>query len=134
MTPVSAWCPRCGETKPAAQFPRNRSTRSGLATYCKPCHAEITRKNIKRLYGGGRQFHLKRRYGLSEQDVESMKLRQDGRCAICKVAEPSHVDHDHKTSQVRGLLCFNCNRALGYFEDDLERLAVAAVYLEGGAG
>ena len=63
-----------------------------------------------------------------------MNLRQDGRCGVCKVAEPSHVDHDHKTSQVRGLLCFNCNRALGYFEDDLERLVAAAIYLEGGPG
>jgi hypothetical protein len=42
---------------------------------------------------------------------------QCGTCAVCD-AKPEHVDHDHKTGEVRGVLCFNCNQALGNVRDD----------------
>jgi hypothetical protein len=45
-----------------------------------------------------------------------------------------HVDHDHRTNQVRGMLCFNCNRGLGYLDDDLVTLYRAADYLESHGG
>ncbi len=59
---------------------------------------------------------------------------QGGGCAICgkrpgKVS--LHVDHDHETGEVRGLLCVGCNNALGQFRDDLELLARASDYLVG---
>lgn len=58
---------------------------------------------------------------------------QGGMCAVC--VQPlsiskSHVDHDHGTGGVRGILCFNCNGGLGQFKDDPERLRRAAQYLE----
>ncbi len=76
------------------------------------------------------------RYGISREDWDAMLDRQGGKCAICK-GEPHpnhhgrrfHVDHCHATNRIRGLLCGNCNTALGLFKDDPERLASAIAYL-----
>jgi hypothetical protein len=65
-----------------------------------------------------------------------MLAAQGGRCAICRGDSSSspggvlHVDHCHTTRQVRGLLCADCNRALGQFKDDAAILRAAAEYLE----
>ena len=57
-------------------------------------------------------------YGLTPEDVDRMFAEQGGLCAICREAPAvQHVDHDHATNRVRGLLCFNCNGALGQFRD-----------------
>jgi hypothetical protein len=60
-----------------------------------------------------------------------MVAEQGGVCAICGRPDPEHVDHDHETGAVRGILCFNCNGGLGQFRDDIDALQCAAVYLEG---
>lgn len=67
-----------------------------------------------------RNWWYQRTYGISLQEFEEMVKVQGGLCKIC--GEPPikgralHVDHDHKTGKVRGLLCFRCNGALGWFE------------------
>ena len=66
--------------------------------------------------------------------VERMLEAQGGVCAICRKPRPEnrtlHVDHDHKTGRIRGLLCFRCNNALGDFEEQWELFQLAADYLE----
>jgi hypothetical protein len=56
-------------------------------------------------------------------------------CAICgkKIRKRSeqHVDHDHKTNIVRGILCGTCNRGLGHFHDSIQLLVLALAYLRG---
>ena len=123
-------CPSCKRSKSVEDFPRNRSSRDGLATYCKPCHNRIMAENKKKLYGGQRSYLLNLRYGVSSAQLEWLKLQQGGLCAICREAPAVHVDHDHRTKEVRGILCFNCNRGLGYLDDDLVTLYRAADYLE----
>ncbi len=61
-----------------------------------------------------------------------MAFEQGGLCAICREAPGVHIDHDHATERVRGLLCFNCNQALGNFRDRRDLMLRAAMYLDGG--
>jgi len=56
--------------------------------------------------------------------------RQGGVCAACRIDKPIHVDHDHVTGKVRGVLCFLCNQALGNVRDSTDRLRLLILYLE----
>lgn len=75
---------------------------------------------------------LRTRYGLTVEQVAEMKLSQDNLCAICSLTPNTwHIDHDHTTGKVRGLLCGQCNMALGLMKDDKDRLLKAVEYLRG---
>jgi Recombination endonuclease VII len=123
------WCPDCGEIKPLSGFGRNAAAKSGVTSYCKPCH-NTRGKKAKELVGGERTYHLRRRYGITAEEADLILDRQVGVCAICRVAPAAHVDHDHRTGAVRALLCFNCNGGLGQFRDDPILLRFAAAYVE----
>jgi hypothetical protein len=78
---------------------------------------------------------LKVNYNFSLEEYKVLLEKQHGCCAICH--KPSsdfkkslHVDHCHTTSKVRGLLCSNCNRGLGHFQDNVLILQNAIKYLE----
>ena len=73
-------------------------------------------------------------YKIRPADYWRMHEDQSGRCALCSEPERGkrgmlHVDHDHATGRVRGLLCHHCNVALGHFRDDPVRLQAAIAYL-----
>ncbi|MFF5083906.1 endonuclease VII domain-containing protein [Actinoplanes sp. NPDC000266] len=125
------YCPDCGETKPLLEFPRSRNDSGGHGRYCKPCHNARGRESKERLYGGTREYHLRHRYGITEADARELLAEQGGVCAICGAPDPQHVDHDHRTGWVRGILCFNCNGGLGQFRDNPVFLAEAITYLKG---
>ncbi|MEU6077280.1 endonuclease VII domain-containing protein [Micromonospora sp. NPDC047074] len=124
------WCPDCEQIKPVAEFPRT-TNRSGRRSYCKPCHNARGKETAQRLYGGSREYHLRRRYGIGEKEFQELLAEQGGVCAICGTPDPQHLDHDHRTGWVRGILCFNCNGGLGQFRDDQSRPAGAITYLRG---
>lgn len=68
-------------------------------------------------------------YNISPEGLQQLVDEQRGRCAICRRKQKLHVDHDHKTGKVRGLLCRSCNVGLGQFSDDPKRLEAAIKYL-----
>ncbi|MEZ0067481.1 hypothetical protein ABIA32_003494 [Streptacidiphilus sp. MAP12-20] len=71
---------------------------------------------------------------MTEADYDAMLKAQLGVCLICLIClspKPEHVDHDHETGRVRGILCFACNAALGQMKDRPDALRRAADYLEG---
>jgi hypothetical protein len=71
-----------------------------------------------RVRAARRKWDLKDRYGLTPERFDEMVVDQEGRCAICRREFPQtpHVDHDHETGKVRGLLCRRCNIMLGWFD------------------
>lgn len=71
-----------------------------------------------------------KRYGITLEQYNRLLIAQGGRCKICDKTEHLHVDHDHRTGKVRGLLCSNHNTGLGKFQDDIETLEKAIVYLK----
>ena len=79
--------------------------------------------------------HLKLFYKISEEQYNELLDEQGGCCAICRRPQDYFrkrfaVDHNHETGKVRGLLCPNCNQALGHMRDDPHLFVRAAMYLK----
>lgn len=82
----------------------------------------------------GNEQHLWKTYQLSTKRFEEIFTAQDGRCGCCKVIEPGetgwHIDHDHQTGEIRGILCSSCNTGIGFLGDNVEGLQRAIAYLK----
>jgi hypothetical protein len=73
---------------------------------------------------------MRRKYGLTLEQIEQKAIAQRGVCAICLIGKAECVDHDHITNKVRSLLCRTCNTGLGMFRDDSRVVKKASEYLE----
>ena len=110
-TPYPFACKKCGE------LVRGPEDRGEASLMCRQCRSDYAREKW-----------LLARYGLTLK--EKYKLN-GGYCAICGIkSKHMHVDHDHKSNQVRGLLCGHCNSMIGYGLEDPSRLRKGAEYLE----
>lgn len=112
-------CKTCGEEKALSLFGKHKGRKLGLADSCKTCRNEKA---------------VLERHGLTKSEKEAMLIAQNYQCAICGCheSEINHilaVDHCHKTGKIRGLLCPECNLAIGKFQDSVEVLQSAADYL-----
>jgi Autographiviridae endonuclease VII len=152
VTITEKTCTGCGETKPLEAFSRHNKLRDGRHTRCMVCRREEPRVVYKDWTPEQRQKHRERvmlcRYGLTMDVLNDLYESQEGCCAICgtwgerpvptdEVARKRAtlcVDHDHDTGRVRGLLCRNCNSALGKLGDSVDRLVKAAAYLVENGG
>lgn len=126
-------CSKCNEALPFSEFHKREQ---GYQASCKAC-----RKDQRKLYSNNyRAWNLMKNYGMTHLDYLTLLDAQDGFCAGCKKhfslcstdrGSYLHVDHDHNTGRVRGLLCGKCNKALGLLNDDPEVLHRLASYLGG---
>jgi hypothetical protein len=126
-------CPNCEEFKQTAnEFPKNNSSKDGFHTYCKMCHCKIQMAAWNSKSPEERRVaRMLTTYGLTKRRYDDMLAEQKGACSICrtpfeKLGETPHIDHDHKTGRVRGLLCSKDNLLLGYAGDDPRLLAEIA--------
>jgi len=135
-------CSKCKKEKPLSEFYKDKATRDGLHSWCKVCKDTRQRKwfqkNIEKQRERLRPYHrrwrkehkekvrnwkLKYLFGIALEDYNQMLEEQNGVCAICGKPERKKgcslsVDHNHRTGQVRGLLCGDCNRGLGLLNTD----------------
>lgn len=116
---ITRSCAYCGE---------GFSSADGRVYYCGDECAR-TAKSLRESY---------RRYGITMEEYRALWLRQGGKCAICKKPERTQrnrlltIDHDHQTGHIRGLLCSQCNRAIGLLQDDPKVIQAAALYVRNG--
>jgi len=73
---------------------------------------------------------LKYYYNLSVEDYNKLLEKNNFICQICKSDKELCIDHDHKTGNIRGILCRSCNKGLGHFFDNIDILKGAIFYLE----
>ena len=136
------WCGKCQQAKPLTEFYKHTGSRGGYQGVCKECsarnHKHWTQENRQKERFYTQRARLRDKYGITIEAYNDLLARQGGKCAICGQSEATihsghprlmAVDHDHDTGAIRGLLCNNCNRALGLFGDSLTVLRRAVEYL-----
>jgi hypothetical protein len=145
-------CTKCRKIKSIEEFGRDSSRKSGYGWICLICNrgksdgyyqrnkkarqiATIERRN--RNPEKFKDWALRRKFGITLEQYNQMRAEQANLCAICRQPENKvvrhrlynlAVDHDHETGDVRGLLCADCNLALGRFST-VKRLTAAIEYL-----
>ena len=116
-------CSTCNTDKPLTEF-HKRTYSSGNVGYqskCKTCSTSVRGKYYKP------HSKIKYQLGLSWDQVQ--EITSPGKCAACGSTDRLCIDHDHQTNEVRGLLCHNCNTALGLVGDNLDTLSNLITYL-----
>jgi len=112
---------------------REKKNKYSLQYYYNHREKELKRMKQRYLYKGKKELFISK-YGLTYKDWEGLWYTQDGRCAICDkfFAEKKDIciDHNHKTGEIRGLLCKRCNIGIGLFDDNHELLNNTVKYLK----
>ena len=138
-------CNKCNKSRLLAEYGKNCKSKDSRRSECNTCRRDYYQANKEKIKARtkkaytpeyGRQQKLKKNYGISIEDYNKMFSDQDGKCKIClthqsKFKKPLFVDHCHRTGDVRGLLCHNCNIGISNFKDNLELFKSAMSYLEG---
>jgi hypothetical protein len=108
-------CVVCSEVKPLSDFNYIKKTERHHS-YCRKC---CSFKN--RFYN----------YNITQNELLKLLKKQKHRCCICNndISNRYAIDHNHKTNEIRGLLCLNCNSGLGKFKDRIDLLSKAVVFL-----
>jgi hypothetical protein len=152
---LSKICKKCGVEKSLDDYYIHNGMKDKHLNTCKKCDNKKTReyqiehkdqmakysekyrlKYIETYADYARNTKYKQNYGITIEDYNKMFDDQNGLCAICSNPESKgrskhfHVDHDHLTGKIRGLLCSTCNTALGKFNDDINLINKAIKYLQ----
>ena len=134
-------CSVCQKKKPIAEFYRDKYQASGITSTCKKCNNIRCRKwqkgtgRAKALATGQRSKWKKQGIILTLAEYDTKFNSQSGNCAVCKTPQSKlkrrlAVDHNHKTGQVRGLVCISCNYIIGAIESNGHRIIPANKYLK----
>ena len=109
-----------------------RRNKAAQAEYMRAYRRKKYHENPEPVREDNRRFRLKTRFGITIGEYEEILSGQKGVCGICYKPPGKRrlaIDHNHKTGEIRGLLCYNCNRGLGWFKGGPGQLDSAAKYL-----
>lgn len=134
-------CTKCHEMKPPVGFYRMSKYSTKYMSQCRLCVNESNldhyHKNSVRESARAVAYRLQKKYGMTPADLDALLLQQQNKCIICEreflrttAKNKPKVDHDHITGKVRGVLCDDCNRTLGYVQDNPSILRKMIAYLE----
>lgn len=127
ITPTNKVCKVCGEDKPIDCFGFWKTTPDGRNHRCKECCANYSYSKDSRS-----TTTIASKLKLSAEEVERIKASMVS-CEVCGASKDDVVlciDHDHKTGNMRGILCKKCNSGLGFLNDSLETVLALVKYLE----
>lgn len=130
-------CNKCALNKHRREFPLSNKKGRGVQGICKKCKAEWMRIDRIKRPDAYKEADIRKSYGIDLDTYNKLAKFQGHVCAICGQKERMrnrnlHVDHNHRTGIVRGLLCGNCNVGIGNLREDVNLLKSAIKYLEGG--
>ena len=129
-------CSKCNKEKPLSEYHKRSNRPCGVRSQCKQCYKDYPTK-LKRRDNYMREYDLFKSYKISLEEYEKMLKEQNNSCKICeshidnlkdKRKKNFCVDHCHTTGKIRGLLCDSCNKAIGFFNDDISLLKKAILY------
>ena len=132
-------CNVCHVRKLLKDFSKKKTGADGYFGICRTCTNSQRQERRRKNPDIVKDECLRRTFGITLEQYKAMLKKQHGVCAICGNPETStyrgklrhlSVDHCHKTKKVRGLLCNDCNVALGWFKDDISSLNSTIHYLE----
>ena len=99
---------------------------------------KLAQKFIKWRKIKDRKYQYLRKYNINLEELSNLKKKQNNCCGICfkpfENTKKTHVDHNHYTLKIRGILCSNCNLGLGQFRDSISNLERAIEYLKENNG
>ena len=127
-------CSQCKKLLDFDNFDLDKRAYNGIKSSCKKCSRELMCDIYEKNKHKFKEQRLVKKYGISLNEYNDILTKQNNVCAICKKENLPNsgslaVDHDHKTREVRGLLCIMCNRGLGNFYDNIQYLSTAIEYL-----
>lgn len=131
-TPTGRVCSKCQRDLPADQFYKDARYPDGLRRWCRACcGANVIARYYRLSVRERREMDLRKTHGITHDEYDALLGAQGGACGICGLTfeEYLHVDHDHETGAVRGLLCRRCNTGMGQLGDTVEGLQRALDYL-----
>lgn len=127
-------CIKCGEVKEILSFPkRTGRTIDGTRNECKSCYSNRLSISSKKVnYINQKKYFYLKKYGITLDQYNQLLITQGNKCKICgkTFIKTPHIDHNHKTGKVRGLLCNKCNCLLGCADDNITVLNNCILYLE----
>ena len=145
MNVTDKTCTTCLVTQPIKEFYNRKASIDGKSYRCRTCDYAARnayhKKHYEKVRVKSRDNQRKSRYGLTPEDFQCLWFSQAACCAICHTPLDDSfgrhhnrnkvvVDHNHKTGNVRGLLCTMCNKGLGLFKDNVEYLERAGDYIK----